>query len=53
MPPTLCGLVLLVFAISHIVPSDPAHVMAGENAPPEQVTALRHQDGLDRAKACD
>ena len=47
MPPTLFGLVLLVFAISHVVPSDPARVMAGENAPPEQVEALRHQYGLD------
>ena len=47
MPPTLFGLVLVVFAISHVVPSDPARVMAGENAPPEQVAALRHQYGLD------
>ncbi|HEY6440524.1 MAG TPA: ABC transporter permease, partial [Acetobacteraceae bacterium] len=47
MPPTLFGLVLIVFAISHIVPSDPARVMAGENAPPEQVAALRHLYGLD------
>jgi peptide/nickel transport system permease protein len=47
MPPTLLGLVLIVFAISHVVPSDPARVMAGENAPPEQVEALRHQYGLD------
>ena len=47
MPPTLLGLLLIVFAISHVVPSDPARVMAGENAPPEQVAALRHQYGLD------
>ena len=47
MPPTLFGLVLIVFAISHVIPSDPARVMAGENAPPEQVEALRHQFGLD------
>ena len=47
VPPTLLGLTLLVFAISHVVPSDPARVMAGENAPPEQVAALRHQYGLD------
>jgi peptide/nickel transport system permease protein len=47
MPPTLFGLVLLVFAISHIVPYDPARVVAGENAPPEQVEALRRQYGLD------
>jgi peptide/nickel transport system permease protein len=47
MPPTLLGLLLIVFAISHVVPSDPARVMAGENAPPEQVEALRHRYGLD------
>jgi ABC-type dipeptide/oligopeptide/nickel transport system permease component len=47
MPPTLFGLVLIVFAISHIVPSDPARAMAGENAPAEQVQALRQKYGLD------
>lgn len=47
MPPTLFGLVLIVFAISHIIPSDPARIMAGENAPPEQIAAMRHQYGLD------
>jgi hypothetical protein len=48
MPPTLLGLVLLVFAISHVIPSEPARVMAGENAPPEHVAALREKYGLDR-----
>ncbi len=47
MPPTLLGLVLLVFAISHVVPSDPARIMAGENATPEQVAKVRHEFGLD------
>jgi len=47
MPPTLFGLVLIVFAISHIIPSDPARVVAGENAPPDQVAAIRHRYGLD------
>jgi ABC-type dipeptide/oligopeptide/nickel transport system permease component len=47
MPPTLFGLVLIVFAISHVIPSDPARVMAGENAPAEQVQVLRHKYGLD------
>jgi ABC-type dipeptide/oligopeptide/nickel transport system permease component len=47
MPPTLFGLVLIVFAISNVIPSDPARVMAGENAPAEQVQALRHKYGLD------
>ena len=48
MPPTLFGLVLIVFVISHIIASDPARIMAGENAPPEQVAALRHKYWLDR-----
>jgi peptide/nickel transport system permease protein len=47
MPPTLFGLVLIVFAISHVVPADPARIMAGENAPPEQVAKIRHKFGLD------
>ena len=47
MPPTLLGLVLIVFVISHVIPSDPAQIMAGENAPREQVAAIRHQYGLD------
>ncbi len=47
MPPTLFGLVLIVFVVSHVIPADPARVMAGENAPMEQVEALRHRYGLD------
>ena len=47
MPPTLFGLVRIVFAISHVIPSDPARVVAGENAPSEQVAAIRHQYELD------
>ena len=47
MPPTLLGLVLIVFTVSHIIPADPARVMAGENAPAAQVEALRHRFGLD------
>jgi len=47
MPPTLFGLILIVFVVSHVIPADPARVMAGENAPREQVEALRHQYGLD------
>src|SRR5690349_6614081 len=48
MPPTLIGLVMIVFSISHVVPSDPARVMAGENATPEQVAKIRRDYGLDR-----
>ncbi len=48
MPPTLLGLTLIVFSVSHVIPSDPARVLAGENAPVEQVEALRRKYGLDR-----
>jgi peptide/nickel transport system permease protein len=47
VPPTLLGLTLIVFSVSHIIPADPARVLAGENAPIEQVEALRHKYGLD------
>lgn len=47
MPPTLLGLALLVFAVSHVIPSDPARVMAGENATPDQIAKIRHEYGLD------
>ncbi len=39
MPPTLFGLLLIVFAVSHVIASDSAHVMAGENASVDQVAA--------------
>ena len=48
MPPTLLGLALIVFSISHVIPADPARVLAGENAPMEQVEAIRHKFGLDK-----
>ncbi len=48
MPPTLLGLTLIVFSVSHVIPSDPARVLAGENAPQEQVEALRRKVGLDK-----
>jgi ABC-type dipeptide/oligopeptide/nickel transport system permease component len=48
MPPTLFGLLLIVFAVSHVIPSDPARIMAGENATADQVAKIRHQYGLDQ-----
>src|SRR5262245_59827747 len=46
--PTLVGLVVIVFAISHIIPTDPVRVLAGENATPEQIEALRIKFGYDK-----
>lgn len=49
--PTLIGLAALVFAISHVIPTDPAAIIAGENATAEQIAAVRNKLGLDRPLA--
>lgn len=46
--PVLLGITLLVFGFLHLIPGDPAIVMAGERATPEQIAALRTQLGLDQ-----
>lgn len=46
--PTLFGLVLVVFLIANVVPTDPARIIAGESATQAQLVALRAQMGLDR-----
>jgi peptide/nickel transport system permease protein len=48
MPPTLLGLTLIVFVVSHAIPADPARVMAGDNASAAQVEAVRVRFGLDK-----
>ena len=46
--PVLLGITLLVFTFLHLIPGDPAIVMAGERATPEQVATLREQLGLNQ-----
>ncbi|MFP5270139.1 ABC transporter permease [Coleofasciculus sp.] len=46
--PVLLGITLLVFLFLHLIPGDPATVMLGERATPEQVEALREQLGLNQ-----
>lgn len=46
--PVLLGITLLVFVLLHLIPGDPALVILGERATPEQVEALREQLGLNR-----
>ncbi len=46
--PVLLGITLLVFALLHLIPGDPATVLLGERATPEQVEAMRQRLGLDR-----
>src|SRR2546428_13521808 len=46
--PTLLGLLVVTFVISHVIPADPVALIAGETATPAQVEALRKQLGYDR-----
>jgi len=48
LPPLLVGVSLLLFVLTHLVPADPAKLIAGEHAGPEQLAAVRHTFGLDR-----
>ncbi|WP_428909763.1 ABC transporter permease [Niallia sp. Krafla_26] len=45
--PVLIGVSILVFSMMHLVPGDPAQIMAGENAPKEQVENIRESLGLN------
>jgi peptide/nickel transport system permease protein len=46
--PVLIGVSLLTFVLSHVVPGDPARLLAGTHAGPAQVQSVRHSYGLDR-----
>src|SRR4051812_10311766 len=47
MIPVLFGMSLLVFSLIHLVPGDPARVMLGLTATPQNIATLRQQLGLD------
>ncbi len=47
--PTLLGVTVIVFVISHVIPGDPAQVIAGMYADAAQVQRLRQEFGLDRS----
>ncbi|MCL6517554.1 ABC transporter permease, partial [Alicyclobacillus sp.] len=46
--PVLFGVSIVVFAIIHLIPGDPAQVILGQQADPQTVADLRHHLGLDR-----
>jgi peptide/nickel transport system permease protein len=46
--PVVWLVVSLVFLLIHLVPGDPIEQMLGEGAAPADMTALRHQYGLDQ-----
>lgn len=48
MIPVILGISFVLFSILEITPGDPAVMILGENAPQEQVDALREEMGLNR-----
>ena len=44
----LCGLVVITFVVSNVVPSDPAALAAGPDATRDMVATIRHEYGLDQ-----
>ena len=46
--PVMGVVAFFVFALLHLSPGDPAEVIAGDNATPEQIQAVRDSIGLDR-----
>ena len=47
-PIVLLGMSVITFALTHLVPGDPARLLAGAHATAAQVAQLRRQYGLDR-----
>lgn len=45
--PVLIGVSILVFSLMHLIPGDPAHIMAGEGATTEQIENIRERLGLN------
>lgn len=48
MLPTLLGVVVIAFVLTRVVPGDPALMIAGEQASPADVAAVRSRLGLDQ-----
>ena len=48
MIPVVIGVIVLVFTIMYLTPGDPAEIMLGESATPEQLAAKRAELGTDQ-----
>jgi peptide/nickel transport system permease protein len=48
LPVVLLGMTVVTFAVTHIVPGDPARLQAGPHASEAQVQVLRHRYGYDQ-----
>ena len=47
--PVLLGVALFVFSLLYIIPGDPAALIAGDTATPEEIDRIRSTLGLDRS----
>lgn len=45
--PVILGMTILTFTLSHVIPADPARLLAGPRASAEVVEKIRHEKGLD------
>ncbi|WP_078393289.1 ABC transporter permease [Shouchella patagoniensis] len=45
--PVIIGVTILVFALMHFIPGNPAQVLAGEAATPQQIEAMENRLGLN------
>lgn len=45
--PVVLGVTILVFSLMHLIPGDPAQIIAGETAPPAQIEQMRERLGLN------
>lgn len=51
LPVVLLGVSIVVFMVLHLVPGNPAQMIAGADAPPETVAAIERELGLDQPLA--
>lgn len=49
--PVLLGVTIIVFSMVHLIPGDPAEILAGSNATVEDIRDIRQQMGLDKPLA--
>lgn len=49
--PVLLGVTIIVFSMVHLIPGDPAEILAGSNATVEDIQGIRQQIGLDKPLA--
>lgn len=49
MIPVLLGVIIIVFSLMYLTPGDAAEILAGSNATPETIQALREKLGTDKS----